>query len=124
MPPQMSEAQIAYDAKKQHYLSSIVNYLASTDSDRINETNGPQILFFDRQGHALPSENIDLSTLFDISQQKDLNLVDKSVNINNAAASESEISLGDTLSILRFLRGNKSKRLEISPSGKFNTFSF
>jgi hypothetical protein len=27
-------------------------------------------------------------------------------------------ALGDSLSILRFLRGNKSKRLEISPSGK------
>ena len=26
--------------------------------------------------------------------------------------------LGDSLSILRFLRGNKSKRLEISASGK------
>jgi len=31
--------------------------------------------------------------------------------------SESKQSLGDSLSILRFLRGNKSKRLEISPSG-------
>jgi hypothetical protein len=27
-------------------------------------------------------------------------------------------ALGDSLSFLRFLRGNKSKRLEISPSGK------
>ena len=29
-----------------------------------------------------------------------------------------QVSAGDSMSILRFVRGNKTKRLEISPSGK------
>jgi hypothetical protein len=37
----------------------------------------------------------------------------------NAKEEGEKTSLGDSLSILRFVRGNKSKRLEISPSGNY-----
>ena len=48
--------------------------------------------------------------------QDDSNESDKDGSENKKENEPS--ALGDSLSFLRFLRGNKSKRLEISPSGK------
>lgn len=100
--PSSFASQVAFDAISNQYL-------ASHDDQR------GQIIFFDGEGRKV--EALDLNPVF------------MSFNDSNGASeggSEEEdqskgktiLAAGDSMSILRFVRGNKSKRLEISPSGK------
>lgn len=81
----------------------------------------PEIYLFDSFGKPVKdgSTMIDLSTLMQEGGSLHNDKDDDGSSFPFGKRKESELkSLGDSLSILRFLRGNKSKRLEISPSGK------
>ena len=102
------EAKIAFDNLHDQYMMS------SVDPGSADLKSG-QIIFFDREGKQ--SESLDLRSLLSIEEEK--NGTDEQTEENKVRMTT---LTGDSLSILRFIRGNKSKRLEISPSGK-NGFS-
>lgn len=86
-------------------------------SSKEGEFKTPEIYQFDSDGNPVDHGKLDLTTLLNmgviISEKDD----GDEAEIDKKKENESS-ALGDSLSILRFLRGNKSKRLEISPSGK------
>ena len=112
VPPQTKEAQIVFDAKNQQYLSSLM-YKQENDGNEVSDQ--PRIYVYDSiSGKFLPSESVDLAELLSLAPQ-----VTEEVSDQEPKASGEGTPLGDSLSILRFIRGNKSKRLEISASGMY-----
>jgi hypothetical protein len=119
-PPQSKDAKIMFDAKNLQYLSSMVSKQDDEKEDGNASPDQPRIYVYDStNGKLLPSESVCLSEILSLSPQSTVKDGDsKEVDVNGKEEGE-KTSLGDSLSILRFVRGNKSKRLEISPSGKY-----
>ena len=120
VPPQSKDAKIMFDAKNQQYLSSMVSRQDDGKEHGNASPGQPRIYVYDSSnGKLLPSESVSLSEILSLAPQSSAKDGDsKEVDVNVKEEGE-KTSLGDSLSILRFVRGNKSKRLEISPSGKY-----
>lgn len=106
--PQNCDAKSAFDALRRQTI----------ELSEASVEDGARVLFIDETGKQTASASLSRLLQTDVETREG----DLRSEIEGIAKSSSHpqpsADLGDSLSILRFVRGNKSKRLEISPSGK------
>lgn len=121
--PQSCEARIAFDAWANRFITTTSGRELLEEAD----DSATKVVFFDRDSGEIV-DSVDFDSFLALPAQStslpEGALEDRLASKEDTASADLkraklyDLEAGDSLSILRFVRGNKSKRLEISPSGK------